>query len=63
VAPTDRVVVMTPRPGRIADLADVGLPRQRGPANISTTPEFGAIVRRIRVLLWSAEHRPVTEQA
>jgi NitT/TauT family transport system ATP-binding protein len=47
---SDRVVVMTPRPGRIADIIDVGLPRPRGLENINT-PEFGAIVRRIRVLL------------
>jgi NitT/TauT family transport system ATP-binding protein len=47
---SDRVVVMTPRPGRIADIIDVDLPRPRGLENINT-PEFGAIVRRIRVLL------------
>ena len=51
---SDRVVVMTPRPGRIADIVDVDLPRPRGLENINT-PEFGAIVRRIRVLL-NSEH-------
>jgi NitT/TauT family transport system ATP-binding protein len=51
---SDRVVVMTPRPGRIADVVDVDLPRPRGLENINT-PEFGAIVRRIRVLL-NSEH-------
>jgi NitT/TauT family transport system ATP-binding protein len=51
---SDRVVVMTPRPGRIADIIDVDLPRPRGLENINT-PEFGAIVRRIRVLL-NSEH-------
>ncbi|MCT2582063.1 ABC transporter ATP-binding protein [Actinophytocola gossypii] len=47
---SDRVVVMTPRPGRIADVIDVDLPRPRGLENINT-PEFGEIVRRIRTLL------------
>jgi NitT/TauT family transport system ATP-binding protein len=47
---SDRVVVMTPRPGRIAEVIDVDLPRPRRLENINT-PEFGAIVRRIRVLL------------
>jgi NitT/TauT family transport system ATP-binding protein len=43
----DRVVVMTPRPGRIADLLPVSLPRPR-PLDIMNTPEFGDYVRRIR---------------
>jgi len=38
----DRVVVMTPRPGRIARLVDVPLPR---PRTVQTrgTPEFGRL--------------------
>jgi NitT/TauT family transport system ATP-binding protein len=43
----DRVVVMTPRPGRIADLLSVTLPRPR-PLDVMNTPEFGDYVRRIR---------------
>jgi len=44
----DRVLVMTPRPGRIADELKIDLPRPRG-LDVMTTPEFGAYVKRIRV--------------
>jgi NitT/TauT family transport system ATP-binding protein len=44
----DRVLVMTPRPGRIADVLKIDLPRPRG-LDVMNTPEFGAYVRRIRV--------------
>lgn len=50
----DRVVVMTPRPGRLADVVDVPLPRPRRLENINT-PEFGEVVMRIRRLL-DSEH-------
>jgi NitT/TauT family transport system ATP-binding protein len=50
----DRVVVMTPRPGRLADVIDVALPRPRRLENINT-PEFGEIVLKIRKLL-DSEH-------
>jgi NitT/TauT family transport system ATP-binding protein len=43
----DRVLVMTPRPGRIAETLAVGLPRPRG-LDVMNTPEFGAHVGRIR---------------
>src|SRR6184192_3391717 len=43
----DRILVMTPRPGRLLDNVDVDLPRPRGPEVIGA-PEFGAVVRRIR---------------
>jgi len=43
----DRVLVMTPRPGRIADELIIDLPRPRG-LEVMNTPEFGAYVRRIR---------------
>lgn len=43
----DRVVVMTPRPGRIAEILDVDLPRPRRLAMFNT-PEFGAYVSAIR---------------
>jgi ABC-type nitrate/sulfonate/bicarbonate transport system ATPase subunit len=39
----DRVVVMTPRPGRIRAIIDVDLPRPRDP----TSPAFGAYLRRV----------------
>jgi NitT/TauT family transport system ATP-binding protein len=43
----DRVLVMTPRPGRIADMLEIDLPRPRG-LDVMNTPAFGAYVRRIR---------------
>jgi len=46
----DRVLVMTPRPGRIADLLSVDLPRPRS-LDVMTTEAFGAHVRRIRLAL------------
>lgn len=46
----DRVLVMTPRPGRIADLLTVDFPRPRS-IDVMTTEAFGAHVRRIRAAL------------
>jgi NitT/TauT family transport system ATP-binding protein len=46
----DRVLVMTPRPGRIGDLFDVDLPRPRS-LDVMTTGDFGAYVRRVRKAL------------
>jgi NitT/TauT family transport system ATP-binding protein len=43
----DRVLVMTPRPGRIADVLKIDLPRPRG-LDVMNTPEFGTYVKRIR---------------
>ena len=43
----DRVMVMTPRPGKIGDLFSVDLPRPR-PLDVMTTEQFGVYVRRIR---------------
>ena len=39
---SDRVVVMTPRPGRIARIFDIDLPRPRAP-EIRASPEFGRL--------------------
>jgi NitT/TauT family transport system ATP-binding protein len=43
----DRVVVMTPRPGRIVDVIDIDLPRPRRLA-MHNTPQFGRFVSAIR---------------
>jgi NitT/TauT family transport system ATP-binding protein len=43
----DRVVVMTARPGRVAEVVPVEMRRPRS-LDIMNTPEFGAYVRRIR---------------
>jgi NitT/TauT family transport system ATP-binding protein len=43
----DRVLVMTPRPGRIMDSLKIDLPRPRG-LDVMNTEAFGAYVRRIR---------------
>ena len=43
----DRVLVMTPRPGRIMGDVAVDLPRPRS-LDVMTTPEFGTYVKRIR---------------
>jgi NitT/TauT family transport system ATP-binding protein len=46
----DRVMVMTPRPGKIGDLFEVDLPRPRT-LDVMTTEKFGTYVRRIRKAL------------
>ena len=51
---SDRVVVMTPRPGRIAEVVDVDLPRPRTLETINT-PGFGDVARRIRAVLDGTE--------
>ncbi|WP_138933898.1 ABC transporter ATP-binding protein [Roseovarius arcticus] len=42
-----KIVVMSPRPGRIADVIDSPLPRDR-PLDIRDTPEFIEIAHRVR---------------
>jgi len=49
----DRVVVMTPRPGRIARVIDVDLPRPRD-FRVIEHPAFTAAVRAVRELLDAA---------
>jgi len=48
----DRVVVMTPRPGRIARIIDVGLARPRT-LEMEFTPEFKTYSDEVRSLIYS----------
>ena len=43
----NRVVVMTPRPGTIADVVETGLPEDRD-LDVTSTAPFGALAKRIR---------------
>jgi NitT/TauT family transport system ATP-binding protein len=47
---SDRVVVLTPQPGRIAAVLDIDLPRPR-PEDLEEEPAFLDHVRRLRLLL------------
>ena len=42
-----KIVVMSPRPGRISDVINSTLPRER-PLDIRESPEFIAIAHRVR---------------
>ena len=46
----DRVVVLTPRPGRVAELVPVPLPRPRT-VETRASPAFGALALQIHLLL------------
>ena len=61
----DRVVVFSPRPGRIAEIIEIDLPRPRR-LSVRETPEFGRYTSRIRTLfgemgLLNEDHGPVDE--
>jgi NitT/TauT family transport system ATP-binding protein len=47
---SDRVLVMTERPGRISGIVEVDLPRPRDP-DVVTTPAFQELVRQTRAFL------------
>ena len=47
---SDKVVVMTPRPGKIASVVDVPLERPRSP-KMQTSVEFNKLVEHVRDLL------------
>lgn len=51
---SDHIYVMKPRPGRLAEIVEVDLPRPRT-LDMMTTPKFGAIVDHIRGLLDKGE--------
>ena len=46
---SDRIIVMTPRPGKVREIIDVDLDRPRD-LNVRDTPPFGAIVHHVRLL-------------
>ena len=51
----DRVVVMSPRPGRIAEIIDVKSPRPRS-FHVEGNAEFHDAARRIRELIFGQKH-------
>ena len=54
---SDRVVVMSPRPGRVGAVIDIQLPRPRS-LDFAETPEFGRYAKEIRGLFesWGVLH-------
>jgi NitT/TauT family transport system ATP-binding protein len=48
---SDRVVVMSPRPGRIAEIIDIDLARPRDPDRLEDDPAFDAARRQVRQAL------------
>jgi NitT/TauT family transport system ATP-binding protein len=60
----DRVVVLTPRPGRMREIVDIGIPRPRSLGQNAHLTEVAEISGRLHALLSqkdSAEVRPVDE--
>jgi NitT/TauT family transport system ATP-binding protein len=54
---SDRVVVMSPRPGRIVDVIDVGLGDREGDADdVREAPEFYESITEVREALRGVEH-------
>lgn len=51
----DRIVVMTPRPGTVAEILDVPLPRPRD-INTQRNPVFGELSTHIRSLIFTRRH-------
>lgn len=60
---SDKVVVMTSRPGRIKTVLDIGLPRPRSNADMRASADYGALVRRVWELLHDAEQKPDSSTA
>lgn len=55
VALADRVVVMSPNPGRVREIVPVSLPRPRRVGDVQSTPDFGWIRHRVWELLQNEE--------
>jgi NitT/TauT family transport system ATP-binding protein len=53
---SNRVVVMTPRPGKVAGIVDVRLPRPRE-SDMEFSPEFKEASERIRELIYGRRRR------
>jgi NitT/TauT family transport system ATP-binding protein len=47
IALSDRVALMSARPGTIKEIADIDIPRPRDPAHMHEDPRFVAIYRRL----------------
>jgi NitT/TauT family transport system ATP-binding protein len=55
----DRIVLMSPRPGRVLEVIDVPLPRPRWEYDVRAAPEF----IRLRAYLWDRVREMVTADA
>lgn len=53
---SDRVVVMSPRPGRVADIVDIELPRPRH-QDMEAEDEYQSAARRIREHIFGSKRR------
>jgi len=59
---SDRVVVMTPRPGRVAAVIDIPFPRPRS-LQLLGSPEFAALAAEIRSVFHASETTPPPDSA